>query len=966
MRRIQKAQRTWYGGGGSGGISPSTDRYVRVDSSDTTSGYLASKLVSTDGSVTFQVLNPAGNEQYDMTVLNLVVLTVAQAQVLAAASGFAIGRYYKITDVTANWQVVLMALTKTTLASEGQGIYQDSLFTEAYYNLPANLLLRITDSYYDNDISGSLNIDEFPWNNPDYIENTIDEGSRVIFSNTTLSSFVGNQVLGGSTIDFTDCIVDQFIHNAISASGNVSLNGAIAGVILGNRIDGNASLVMFSATMGGDLTGNVIQGNSIMDLTGAFIFDNIYNNVVQGGSSIAFAGSTLDSVRLNNVAGGSYISGDLSTLIVGTVEGNTLSGFKGETSFGSAIILDGTTFFGLTADYGVKANTLTGNSSIDLTGASVNGIIEKNTLTSGSYIKMDSSIFYSLYTNSLSGDSNIDMSSSEFANVYANTLSGASVIEFISLPIAVNEIHDNTLGGASSILGNTTTQFGLGVSYNILNAASTINLNDCFINIINNNILSSAGNLDLSSVSANSVQSNQLNIGTIQAISATVVGGDIIGNIVNSTIVTFDGLLMSGSFSYNDLNLSSTTLKGTIDGFSRNTLRYGDFNSDAGTTCTGTIADNLIEGYLADGVTPSKLDISGAVLCFSSGIVNNNCITKGSVVNLLGQINNFNNNDVSINSTLTVDVFSIIQDFNNNNIYGSSTATFESVISDFIQYNRCTQISTISLNGVSGDILYNDLDANSSMLLANVTATFSYNTANHNSILNIQNDTVTNALVSGNDLEQESTLISDSNTYIQILKNQLFNSTLVLPSAAVTNGEINENQLSNSIYSITDGANDSHVKNVFINSSVSTENIFLSDCTFQNIVGAVISAQSQTRKIAHFGVQSNMEIILDCSDAAIFDGGTGLLTIPTGVELWAGKYSLSNLPNNPQTFNGIANYPTEWEIMISNRDAPGNNLKVNTGSGFFFPSSISSPQNMGDAQDIMIIFNNYVRTILTY
>ena len=90
MKNIVKAQRTWYGGGGSGsGPTP-----------------------------------PSGC-CYEL-------ITVAALQALAASSTMVQGTLYQVTDVTADWQVVILAESTSDVSFQGQGIYQNNLYTEAW------------------------------------------------------------------------------------------------------------------------------------------------------------------------------------------------------------------------------------------------------------------------------------------------------------------------------------------------------------------------------------------------------------------------------------------------------------------------------------------------------------------------------------------------------------------------------------------------------------------------------------------------------------------------------------------------------------------------------------------------------------------------------------------------------------------------------------------------------------------
>lgn len=117
---------SWSGNRSTGG-GIVTDTKVKVDGNDLTAQYLADKLVSTDGSVTFTVLNPLGVEQYDASIAPIPV-TRADALALIAGNSLALGRIYLITDAyeifaTRVCQVFMQAVSVNTLNPLGYGTF---------------------------------------------------------------------------------------------------------------------------------------------------------------------------------------------------------------------------------------------------------------------------------------------------------------------------------------------------------------------------------------------------------------------------------------------------------------------------------------------------------------------------------------------------------------------------------------------------------------------------------------------------------------------------------------------------------------------------------------------------------------------------------------------------------------------------------------------------------------------------
>lgn len=116
----------WTGGGSGGGGGGGVDIKVKVSAADTTTDYLSSKLSSSDGTVTFTILNPGGDEEYDVSIAP-IPLTVAAAQAAITGSSLLPGRMYLITDAySGTCQVFLWAVGANVFDQEGWGYFSNA------------------------------------------------------------------------------------------------------------------------------------------------------------------------------------------------------------------------------------------------------------------------------------------------------------------------------------------------------------------------------------------------------------------------------------------------------------------------------------------------------------------------------------------------------------------------------------------------------------------------------------------------------------------------------------------------------------------------------------------------------------------------------------------------------------------------------------------------------------------------
>jgi hypothetical protein len=205
---------TWTSGGGGGG-GTGMDIKVKVSANDTTTDYLSNKLVSTDGTATFTILNPAANEQYDISVGGVQSITVAQGQNLIATTSVVPNKLYLVTDAYGNTaQIFLWGVSTTQFDEQGYG-----KFTNVNTLTPIDALLKynvsvdkITEVYlpmrnvrvtqsWNNFIGASQgnSVDRYPFN-----------PTGVALSEST-NVDIRDCILGGSNINsglelFSNCI----------------------------------------------------------------------------------------------------------------------------------------------------------------------------------------------------------------------------------------------------------------------------------------------------------------------------------------------------------------------------------------------------------------------------------------------------------------------------------------------------------------------------------------------------------------------------------------------------------------------------------------------------------------------------------------------------------------------------------------------------------------------------------------
>lgn len=828
MKHIIKAQRAWKTAGGSGG-GPSQDKLVKVSNNDTVANYLSNKLVSTDMSATFTILNAGANEQYDISVTGggggggYFLITVAALQALQGANAMVQGAYYQITDVTPDWQVVLLAESGNTIATQGQGIYQNALYTEAWYDLGINSLEKIYDPLYNNTVEGQINISTFPWNNSVYYNNYLDKSSAIVAYPTTVFNFNDNYITQNSSIDFTDAAINAFRFNTITNQSVIDLTSTTISVFSNNlfnctnlfadaatvnqfyqnqffdttlSIDGGyvgstfdycffkASGITFTSAQINEFSRNTMYdtafyGNSMA--SNQFFTDNSFD-----GGTYNFISSNIGQFYSNTLSGydtGINYVGGITTYFSDNVINN--SGLQGSgcnnANVANNVILvqSGISFDNTTFD--VFWNNLEGNSYIYATSATINNGLLYNKISQSSYIDVNSATLSSLEYNVVIQNSYINMPNVTGGTYFEqNNLSNNSYVEADTANLT-DFIGENTLNDYSYIyVAANSNVYDLYANNLEIESAIYISNNVGYVNNYSYNKLSASYH-NLNSVIIQDFYNNQLLNSVITdscSNPATPTSREYYGNFLNS----------SNIYNY-----------GGNNNCSRNVLNCGTINIDFSSQ-PSNILGNIIESqsyitlgfnavpYVVNGIYENKLTGSSYIQINDSlDSCNLNNLHGGSNVVFTGSQPNtaFDNNQVTTNATLQIG--------NSNNCYLNRN-TF--VNSDFVftgnSPNTLTQANFL-FNTISNNVL-------TCTIIDTIFDNFRWNGFTDAREVDIEACTFTDVLRNG--IQSGGRLQMFTATITELFSENNINSGSVLyfDTNSVVNNEVSKNTLSNNSY----------------------------------------------------------------------------------------------------------------------------------------------------------------------
>ena len=278
----------WTGGGSGGGGGGGVDIKVKVSAADTTTDYLSSKLSSSDGTVTFTILNPGGDEEYDVSIAP-IPLTVAAAQAAITGSSLLPGRMYLITDAYGGTcQVFLWAVGANVFDQEGWGYFSNTntASREAFmkYDVVSDKLyeaffpkinVRIAQSINPNTGSANGNaMNVFPVNAAIFNVSIVD------------SNFSGSNLSNPGTINISNCSFDVCVI-VFNQNGVVDLQVS-------------------------NFTFTYLTYNNTFSATANFIINSVFNRTtinVTGTGNIAYTECWTGTINLlnSNALSGCYI-----------------------------------------------------------------------------------------------------------------------------------------------------------------------------------------------------------------------------------------------------------------------------------------------------------------------------------------------------------------------------------------------------------------------------------------------------------------------------------------------------------------------------------------------------------------------------------------------------------------------------------------------------------------------------------
>lgn len=672
MKNIVKAQRTWYGGGGSGsGPTP-----------------------------------PSGC-CYEL-------ITVAALQALAASSTMVQGTLYQVTDVTADWQVVILAESTSDVSFQGQGIYQNNLYTEAWYNLYTNQLLRIYDPTYQNDIEGETNILGFTWNTPLWFDNRISGGSSVTFTGASITNFYSNTFTDGCLVDLTNLTCTDFFGNNISGSpttlqapsaiitefgnNNITLQSSVLlddcniSGFTNNNI--SASFIFGQAsTVVGLFSANDFTQSGLLDMQGAYI--NFFSdNQLKDVGSITISDSTIDGLIKNIVQNNSSINAIANALLGNvTFNENTLI-TKG------TINVSETSEFGDGNKFSFERNYLTNYGTLSFTNAQVyldpSGV-SYNRIEDNGEITIENTGIYVVRYNCVRGNSyiyiyNLQVTAEQFT-LERNDLSDNSYIDIQNNSVSANSgIYRNTLAHNSSISSVDTSSMNViadchleTYSYIFWEDSTSVNaeyqtlITQSFIEIYQSvgaglfeNKLTN-GTLYIENCSFDNVlaiRNNEISLSGNVELYSSDFNGYIDSNVVSNSNIYIDQVVFQGNLSDNTL-LSNSSFDFETSTFLD--ITYNSLEGNSGMTFINvapypdydftTANQNVLKQGSNISFTDSEISTVEDNTLFDFGLISGLATTS---------VNELISNIVADGSTLDLQLLSCNQ-ISNNEIYRTST-----------------------------------------------------------------------------------------------------------------------------------------------------------------------------------------------------------------------------------------------------------------------------------------------------
>jgi len=691
MKHSTKAFRTWFGGGGSGG-------------------------------------GGGGGGGTTPTIINI---TVAQGQALQASSTLQPGQFYRIIDVTPDWQVIAMADSISRMSFNGEGIFNSNLRCAVLYNLTSNQLLRVDDPTYQNTIEGYANISGFPWGQAAYNNNRVTGGGVLILTGATLTSFAYNTVGEGSTFDLTNCSAQNVTRNTVIEGSAFDLSSFTGFDVTANLCDGGATQSYSGCTMlAGDIAQNQAQSGGTISLTGCTVGNNITANKVTATALIQFISSTLFNLNYNEVSASARILGDATTTNTVGINKNicasdgvlNLSGGLTGTVFNNSVTTAGIMTLAQTNTTDVWENVVSGGGTIktsaatrvnrirqnlvqgndtptnlDLTGADLSSgpyDCYENLVSNGSQLHViDCVVNGHIRHNSLTGQGVIIFDSSSIGEIGNNTVQEEGQIYGDAATSTVEILYNQVVG--ESLLDLTGVTVGGNVQYNRLSSFGRVSGTGAALATFANNVIESVAQVLMAGATVSEFEDNIITSSSYINIENATITLGLTGNYLNDgSYIDLSGASIGQGVTSNEVTAQSyieiNTAVAFVGGIDLNMVKSLSYIAVAATAEVSEITKNMVLSWSYINIGPGQ---------YGQALQNN--VQNTSFINLIRCVTaGFGYNSVSELSSISMvadpGVTLTFPGFQRNTVYQSSSISYTASVNT--SHNAGPDYNEIGMN----------------------------------------------------------------------------------------------------------------------------------------------------------------------------------------------------------------------------------------------------------------------------
>ncbi len=290
-----KSFRAFTGGGGGGGGGGGMDIKVKVSAADLVTDYLSGKMSSADDSVTFTILNPAGDETYDVSIAPITISDVAAKAAIVGAGSLIAGRMYYIPDAYGGDVQIYMFAEKANLFDpQGFGYFKNANTASPVkafiqYDVANTFVTELYFPFYN------LRVTQSVWNNIAPITNAID---TLNFANVPNMSNTTIQDCTFDSTELTNCTNSTIINSTFVVGGgsailisdsqiiNASIDSSLA-VILGVTLD---KCNINGGTLTGGFFGGTLTSCTLVNATVLFDDATMTSCIVLDGGTLNLSG----------------------------------------------------------------------------------------------------------------------------------------------------------------------------------------------------------------------------------------------------------------------------------------------------------------------------------------------------------------------------------------------------------------------------------------------------------------------------------------------------------------------------------------------------------------------------------------------------------------------------------------------------------------------------------------------------